>query len=123
MEGIISTGILCAVLTVILVLGVRTYLRKLKTGCCGSEGDQVNRVRPADRDRTHYPYAKTVVIEGMHCQNCARRIENAFNTQEGFYAKVDLKKRCALVLTKHPTSPGELKQVIRSLGYRAVEVR
>lgn len=123
MEEIVSTGILCGVLTVIVVLGVRSYLKKLKTGCCGAGGDQVKRVRPADGDRTHYPYDKTVVIEGMHCQNCARRIENAFNTREGFYAKVDLKKRCVRVLTKHPTSSGELKQVIRSLGYRAVEVR
>ena len=74
------------------------------------------------RDASHYSYARLVRIEGMHCQNCARRVENAFNSQEGFYAKVDLAKKTAQVRTKVPVSDQQLKQVVRRLGYSPVAV-
>ena len=61
-------------------------------------------------------------MEGMHCQNCARRIENAFNAKEGFYAKVDLGKKTALVRSKREVPDEELKQVVRGLGYSPVAV-
>ena len=64
-----------------------------------------------------------VTIEGMHCQNCARRIENAFNTRDGLYAKVDLGKRTALVRSKRQVPDEELKRIVRGLGYSPVEVR
>ena len=71
---------------------------------------------------SHYPYAKVVRVEGMHCQNCARRVENAFNAKEGFYAKVDLGKKTALVCSKREVPDEELKQVVRDLGYSPVAV-
>ena len=123
MGNVWSTIIICAVLVIICVFSVRSYVKKLKSGCCGSGGDEVKRVRPADRDVSHYPYAKMVTIEGMHCQNCARRIENAFNTRDGLYAKVDLGKRTALVRPKRQVPDEELKRIVRGLGYSPVEVR
>ena len=93
MEGFLPTAVICLVLLMIVVFSVRSYLKKLKSGCFGAGGDEVKRIRPADRDASHYSYARLVRIEGMHCQNCARRVENAFNSQEGFYAKVDLAKK------------------------------
>ncbi len=122
MEGFLPTAAICLVLLMIVVFSVRSYLKKLKSGCCGAGGDEVKRVRPADRDASHYSYARLVRIEGMHCQNCARRVENAFNSQEGFYAKVDLAKKTALVRTKVPVSDQQLKQVVRRLGYSPVAV-
>lgn len=122
MKEVVSTAVICLVLLVIVVAAVRSYLKKLKSGCCGAGGDVVKPVRPADRDLSHYPYVNRVEIQGMHCQNCARRIENAFNAQGGFYAKVDLGKHTALVRSKEDV-PGEtLKQVIRGLGYSPVAV-
>lgn len=123
MEGMLTTVVLCGVLAAAVVLGIRSYLKKLKTGCCGSGGDSVKQSRPRDTNLSHYPYTKTVRIEGMHCQNCARRVENAFHAREGYFVKVNLSKQEALVRTKTPVSEEELKQVIRSLGYRVVEVR
>ena len=122
MEGFLPTAVICLVLLLIVVFSVRSYLKKLKSGCCGAGGDEVKRVRPADRDASHYSYARLVRIEGMHCQNCARRVENAINSQEGFYAKVDLAKKTALVRTKVPVSDQQLKQVVRGLGYSPVAV-
>ena len=53
----LPTVLICLALLLIVVFSVRSYLKKLKTGCCGSGGDQVKRVRPGDRDVSHYPYA------------------------------------------------------------------
>ena len=106
----LPTVLICLALLLIVVFSVRSYLKKLKTGCCGSGGDQVKRVRPGDRDVSHYPYAKAVRVEGMHCQNCARRVENAFG------------KKTALVRSKREVPDEELKQVVRGLGYSPVAV-
>ena len=51
----LPTVLICLALLLIVVFSVRSYLKKLKTGCCGSGGDQVKRVRPGDRDVSHYP--------------------------------------------------------------------
>ena len=122
MEGMGSTIVICLALGVICVLGVRSYLKKLKTGCCGSGGDEVKRVRPVDGDKSHYPCAKVVRIEGMHCQNCVKRVENAFHAREGFYVKADLAKGTALVRSKQEVPDEELKQTVRKLGYSPVSV-
>ena len=118
----LPTVLICLALLLIVVFSVRSYLKKLKSGCCGAGGDEVKRVRPADRDASHYSYARLVRIEGMHCQNCARRVENAFNAKVGFYAKVDLGKKTALVRSKREVPDEELKQVVRGLGYSPVAV-
>lgn len=122
MEGMAVTVVICVVLGLVCVLGVRSYLKKLKSGCCGSGGDEVKRVRPLDRNVNHYPYVKVVQIDGMHCQNCAKRIENAFNTQDGFFAKVNLAKQRAIVRSKREVPDRELKQVVRNVGYSPVNV-
>ena len=49
-------------------------------------------------------------------------MENAFNAKEGFYAKVDLGKKTALVRSKREVPDEELKQVVRGLGYSPVAV-
>ena len=56
MKEVVSTAVICLVLLVIVVAAVRSYLKKLKSGCCGAGGDVVKPVRPADRDLSHYPY-------------------------------------------------------------------
>ncbi len=122
MEGMAVTVVICVVLGLVCVLGVRSYLKKLKSGCCGSGGDEVKRVRPLDRNVNHYPYVKVVQIDGMHCQNCAKRIENAFNTQDGFFAKVNLAKQRAIVRSKREVPDRELKQVVRNVGDSPVNV-
>lgn len=122
MEGMAVTVVICVVLGLVCVLGVRSYLKKLKSGCCGSGGDEVKRVRPLDRNVNHYPYVKVVQIDGMHCQNCAKRIENAFNTQDGFFAKVNLAKQRAIVRSKREVPDRELKQAVRNVGYSPVTV-
>ena len=62
-------------------------------------------------------------IQGMHCKNCATRIENAYNRKEGFWAQVDFKQNRALVRTKRPVSENELRQIVWQAGYSAGSVQ
>ena len=122
MDGVWSTAIICLVLVLICVLGVRSYLKKLHTGCCGSGDEPVKRIGPQDRNPSHYPYGKVLQIEGMHCQNCAARVENAFHREEGVLARVQLGKGKAVVLSKREIPDATLKETVRCLGYRVVEI-
>ena len=122
MGNVWSTVLICAVLVVICVFGVRSYIKKLKSGCCGGGGDEVKKVRPSDGDVSHYNYSYKIGIDGMSCKNCVRKVENAFNEREGFYAVVDLKQNDAMVRTKEPVSETELRRIVQSAGYGAADV-
>ena len=122
MDGTWSTVLICVALAVICVFAVRSYVKKLRNGCCGAGGDEVKKVRPADRDVSHYSYTRKVFIEGMTCKNCAMRIANAFNEREGYYAEVNLRQKYAVVRTKQSVSEDALKQIVQSAGYDALKV-
>ena len=122
MDGAWSTVIICIVLALFCVFAVRSYIKKLKHGCCGAGSDEVKRVRPPDKDKSHYPYVCRIGIDSMSCKNCAMRIENTFHEREGYYAKVDLKKQSAIVWMKRPVPENELKELVRQAGYRAVSL-
>ena len=122
MDGILPTIIICAVLLIIAVIAVRSYVKKLKSGCCGAGGDEVEKIHPSDKDISHYPYACKIGIEGMSCRNCATRIENAFNEKYDYYAKVSLKNKYAMVHMKKPVLDNELRQIFQRAGYETISL-
>ena len=56
MESIISTIIVCAVIAVICVIGVLKYIKNLKSGCCGTGGDSIKKVKPQDSNVNNYSF-------------------------------------------------------------------
>lgn len=94
-----STIIICAILVVICFFGIRSSMKRVSNGCCGT-GDDVKKVKAEDTDVSHYPYHFEVEVEGMTCSQCKKRVENAFNEKKGFYAKVNLKQKKSTSLRK-----------------------
>ena len=90
-----GTAIVLLILVVVVIFSIRGYLKKTRYGCCGSGGGE-QRVKPDDRNPAHFPYEYEVGVDGMKCQNCAIRVENAFHERDGFLAKVNLKENCAV---------------------------
>ena len=88
-------------------------------GCCGEHESSAPRAAVRDRDRRHYPYAVTLRVEGMVCQNCARRVENALNALDGAWATVDLGAKQARVRLKQPPDAAALCRAVRDAGYAA----
>lgn len=117
-----STAVIIVVLVVIVVFSVKSYMKKLAGGCCGAGGDRVNRIKPRDGDKNSYPCLKRVRIGGMTCKNCAIRVENAFNSREGFMAKVDLSKKTADVYMKNPADSSIIEEIVDRAGYDVLSI-
>ena len=118
-EGdIMSTAIICAVLIVIAIIGIKSYAKKLTSGCCGASSQpSVKKMKVRDKDKSHYPYSLLLKVDGMSCGNCASHVENALNSLEGVWAQVDLEKGEALVRMKQEYGNNELKQAVKDAGY------
>ena len=117
MESIISTIIVCAVIAVICVIGVLKYIKNLKSGCCGTGGDSIKKVKPQDSNVNNYSFEYKIKIDGMTCKNCAMRVENAFNSKENYLAKVKLSEKSAYVRTKQEIAEKELRDIVINAGY------
>ena len=95
---------------------VRKMRGKAKSSCCGSpEVKTVKKV--ADTDESHYPHRYEVGIEGMHCSNCARAVENALHEKEGVWATVELGRNRAIVRTKQEMSGSDFAEALQNTSY------
>ena len=86
-----ATYLILAAVALICAYAVYSYIRKLRVGggCCGEREAAPKRVKVRDRDKRHYPYVLEVTVDGMVCANCARRVENALNSLDGVWARVE----------------------------------
>ena len=64
---------------------------------------------------------KKVLIDGMMCEHCSGRVEQALNNIDGVKASVNLKKKTATV--KGDVSDDIIKQVVTDAGYTVVEIK
>ena len=118
-----GTAIICIILVIVCVFGIKSYCKKLANGCCGSGDGAEKKIPPVDGNPAHYPYRYELHIDGMSCKNCARRIQNAFHKQDGFYAAVDFRKKTALVRTKQPVEESALRETVTRSGYSVTEIK
>lgn len=115
-----TDAILIIILLLIVLFALREMKKRLKGGCCGG-GDEPIRFKPEDSNAAHYPYRMTVYIDGMTCEHCKARVENEFHSRPGFLAKVDLKKKCAVVRSKQPLDEDTVGEIVRKSGYTVVK--
>lgn len=117
-----TTAIIIAALLAIAVYTVKSYVKRMSSGCCGAGGDKEKRIAPENTDTSSYPYSVKVSIGGMHCEKCAMRIENAFNKLEGFYAIADFKEGSANIYSKAPVSDFDIRSKIVGLDYSVIRI-
>lgn len=117
-----ATAIIIVLLVAACFFAVWSYVKKLSRGCCGAGGDKENKVAKT-ADLAEYKYHYSVKIGGMSCKNCAVRIENAFNRQEGIFARVDFKSGAADISAKEPLPEIVIRQTVVGLGYSVREIR
>lgn len=110
--------IICAALLIAFAVyrTVQKFRGKAKSSCCGTpEVKTVKQVE--DTDESHYPYRYTLSIEGMHCSNCARTVENELNSMEGVWGRVNLGRGEASVLAKTERTREDFEQVLSLKDY------
>ena len=49
-------GLLAVAFIAFVVLVIRSYKKKLASGCCGASDETVKKNKVADKDKSHYPY-------------------------------------------------------------------
>lgn len=108
--------IILAVLLVAVAVGLfRAGKHFHGGGCCGS-GSHTIRVK---KELTQPKIGEIVLkIQGMHCENCQARVENAINHLDGVACLVDLKKQTATVSYSRAVSEEELRRIVENLGYQ-----
>ena len=114
--GVVVTVLIAAALLVFAVFVIRSYVKKLNSGCCGAAGEQVKRRPVRDRDKSHYPYLVLMRVDGMVCGNCAARIENALNGLDGVWAHADVAGQTVTVRMKRFLAEDLLRNTVNCIG-------
>lgn len=117
----LPTIIICVILVIIICTGIRSTKKRATSGCCGSI-ETIKKVKVKDKNKDHYPYKTVLKVYDIHCQNCVRTIENAFNSLEGFYAKVNTEDNTVTILSKQQHSTNELINMLSNVGYTSKEL-
>ena len=118
MENIIIIG----VIVVLILIGIRSSIKHFKGegGCCGGGSSTVKRQR---KKLQKVIAQKTVIIDGMTCEHCKNRVEKSINDMDGAAAKVNLKKKQAIVSLEKEVSEEQIRAAIEKAGYKVVEIR
>lgn len=115
-------AVVIIVLLGIVALAVYGTVRRIRYGssCCGEKTPPPKKVKVKDRNKASYPFIYRLKVDGMHCANCARRVENAINSLEGYWAVVDLGKKEVTLRTKRETTEQDMSAVIAKAGYTVI---
>lgn len=108
-------AVIIVLLLAVLALAVKGAGKRIRGGCCGTSAPKI---RPKDKNLSHYPFKETVYIDGMTCKNCKARVENEFNVLPDCFAKVNLKKKYAVIRTKKEMPRSEIERIITKCGYK-----
>ena len=108
--------ILLVLVVVVVAIGLWSTVRHFRGkggGCCGG-GDY----KPRKKKLSHVAGQKTFQVEGMHCEHCKVRVEEAVNDIKGAAGKVDLKKGLLTVSYAESLDEEQVKQKVERAGYR-----
>ncbi len=120
-----GTIIVILVLLIIVLCAILSIRKRIKYGsaCCGGHDAAPAKIRVRDKNKAHYPYTYTLTVDGMHCSNCARRVENALHAKDGLWAKVNLENHTVLVWAKYPLAWEDLSPLISAEGYTLIGLK
>jgi len=121
MSGTVSTIVIVVILAVILFFAVKNSIPHFRGegGCCGGSGKE-KLIKPSKLERIIA--TKVIKIEGMRCENCNRRVQNALNQIDGVNAKVYGDRAEAVVKLGRDIEDIELERAVTGLGYRVISI-
>jgi copper chaperone CopZ len=117
--------IIILILICLLVLALRHIINKAGTGgsCCSGGRKMEKKVKVSDKNKANYPYIYKISIEGMVCAGCVRNVENAINSADGLWARVDLENKEVTVRAKREMSREDFIRIFASTSYTPVDVQ
>jgi len=105
-----------AALGLILALAIFSTVKHFRGegGCCGGGS-----YKPKRKSLRQVKYKKTFRIEGMHCEHCKRRVEEAVNDIPSLAAAVDLKAGILTVSYEEDVADEVIVEKLGRAGYSA----
>lgn len=116
MENFIIGGILLALLALGAFYTVRHFKRQ--SGCCGGGG-----YKSKKKKLSRVLYQKRFAVEGMHCKQCKRRVEETVSDIKGVAGRVDLKKGILTVSYAENVADELIRAKIERAGYPVTEIQ
>lgn len=116
MENVFIIVVILLLVSVGLFSTIR-HFRGKGGGCCGGGSYRVKKKR-----LSHVVAEKAFRVEGMHCENCKTRIEEAINDISGVAGRVDLKKGLLIVSYAKTVDDQVIKGKIERMGYTISDV-
>ena len=112
--------IIIAILLAIIVFALLRAKKHFGGGCCSSGSNIIRLRKTLDAPQIGQ---KTMTIEGMTCENCGIRVENALNRLDGVASRVNWKMKKAIVAYSADVSDEQLRDAVERMGYRVISVR
>ena len=120
-NGILG-GVLLAVLVIAVFIVVRTKIKRvgIKRTCCGGHEKEKRQEKILEEK----PIREiTVHIADLCCEDCAIRVENAFNRLDGVSAKACHHEKRAVLLISKELTEAEIRAVVSACGFTAGDVQ
>ncbi|MFQ9515554.1 MAG: heavy-metal-associated domain-containing protein [Eubacterium sp.] len=116
-----GTYIVIGILVICVIFAIVNSRKHFKGegGCCGGGSE----IKVKKQHIKEVLETKEILIEGMTCDNCRKRIENRLNSLNQVNAKVKLKEKKAIVKLGEAKSDELLKSTVESMGYKVVSVK
>lgn len=109
-----ADGVIIAILVVVMFFGIRSTIKHFagKSGCCGGSD-----YKPKKKKLEKVNYKKVFKVEGMHCEHCKRRVEEAINDISGVAGIVNLKKGELTVSYEQEVEDAVIIEKLEKRGY------
>ena len=117
-----TDAIIFLVIIIICIFGIKSLARRMANGCCGG-GTAEKPAKVRDRNKAHYQYCAKMSISGMKCRNCMIRVQNALNSMDGVWARVNLENGTAVIRTKSKINDERLAAPVCAAGYSVEGIR
>ena len=113
--------VIAGIVIILIIIGIRSSVKHFKGegGCCGGGSS----VKVKRKKLKQVVKQRTVIIEGMTCEHCKARVESRLNSLDGVSAKVNLKRKTAVVSMEKDVQDEEIKKAIENAGYEVIEIR
>ena len=115
-----ENAIILVLLALAVAVGIWYTVRhfKGKGGCCGGGG-----YRPRKKKLSQVIGQKTFRVEGMHCEHCKVRVEEAVNDLRGVAGRADWKKGLLTVSYAEAVENDRIKEKVERAGYHVTEIQ
>lgn len=116
--------LIIAILVVIILFAIKSVIHRIRHGsaCCGERDAPQKKVKVKDKNKSHYPFLYILTVDGMHCSNCTRHVENALNSLDGIWATANLQDKEVIVLSKSIRENSELEKIVAQAGYTVLKI-